>query len=299
MRTPMIPLTVMLTLVLSVNAEDTTETSARQLRLSHCLVSLIEEAKVPAREKGVLEPIQVREGMEITKGVLMATIYHRQADLQKELAQNELKLAQAKAKDEIELLSAKTLAQAAQDEYQATLKVFKTGASTESELRQARLAHQQAKLQIQQAEHNREVARLSVLTSEVRVKAAELLIEHSQIKSPISGVVTNIYSNGGEWVNMGDPIARVVRMDRLRVEGFVNVGKYAPREILGKEVTVEVRLAHDRTERLKSKIVFVSPLVEASGDYRVWTEITNRRIDGHWVLQPGLTAEMTIQLAKE
>ena len=46
------------------------------------------------------------------------------------------------------------------------------------------------------------------------------------------------------------------------------------------------------------EIVFVNPLIEASGAYRVWAEVDNHRHNGRWVLRPGMEAQMTIQLNK-
>jgi hypothetical protein len=44
------------------------------------------------------------------------------------------------------------------------------------------------------------------------------------------------------------------------------------------------------------KIIYISPLVQAGGEYRVWAEVSNRQENGQWLLRPGLNAEMTIQL---
>ena len=91
---------------------------------------------------------------------------------------------------------------------------------------------------------------------------------------------------------------RVVRMDRLRVEGFLNSEHYAPEQVLGATVRVMLDLAGDYNETLQGKIDYVSPLVEASGDYRVWAEVDNRPGRGgyHWLLRPGSEAEMIIEL---
>ena len=88
-------------------------------------------------------------------------------------------------------------------------------------------------MQIEQARLNFKVASLSAKTGKARVEAAELLIELSRVESPIDGEVVKVYPHAGEWVNRGDPIARVVRMDRLRVEGFLEAEKFTPREIAG------------------------------------------------------------------
>ena len=105
-----------------------------------------------------------------------------------------------------------------------------------------------------------------------------------------------MFRHTGEWVSPGDPIMRVVFMNKLRVEGFVNADDYTPDQIEGKAVEVTVHLPNNRTERFQAVICYVSPTVEASGEYRVWCEVENRQHNGHWILRPGTIAEMTIQL---
>ena len=57
-----------------------------------------------------------------------------------------------------------------------------------------------------------------------------------------------------------------------------------------------VNFAGDREESFKGRIVFVSPLVEPGGDYRVWAEVENRQPQGsnQWLLRAGQQATMTI-----
>ena len=117
-----------------------------------------------------------------------------------------------------------------------------------------------------------------------------------QVDAPIDGIVVELFKHAGEWVEPGQPVLRMVRMDRLRVEGFLRADKLAPNEVLGKPVTIRVRLVRDKTVELKSRISFVSPLVEGSGEYRVWADISNQIANGHWLIRPGLLAEMTIDL---
>jgi hypothetical protein len=89
---------------------------------------------------------------------------------------------------------------------------------------------------------------------------------------------------------------RLVRMDTLRVEGFVDAKSISPQEVVGAEVKIIVHLSRGRTKEVRSRISHVSPIVEASREYRVWADVKNELIGDHWSLQPGLTAEMEISL---
>src|SRR5437016_3919970 len=65
--------------------------------LSHCLVSLIQEAQIPAQEQGVIKSLNVREGQAVKKGEVIAQIDDAipQAERRKALAEE--KAAQEKA----------------------------------------------------------------------------------------------------------------------------------------------------------------------------------------------------------
>jgi multidrug efflux pump subunit AcrA (membrane-fusion protein) len=89
-------------------------------------------------------------------------------------------------------------------------------------------------------------------------------------------------------------VLQVIRVDRLRVEGFVSGAEIGPDEIAGRPVTVEVQLAAGRTARFSGKVVFVSPLVQAGDKYRVRAEVENRSENGSPLLRPGMSATMTI-----
>ena len=105
----------------------------------------------------------------------------------------------------------------------------------------------------------------------------------------------------GEWMQPGDPLALVVRTDKLRVEGYVDASQWDPERVRDRPVTVTVSLARDRKETFRGRIIFVSPRVESGGDYRVWAEVANRRESDSetWILRPGQTATMQIHSKAE
>ncbi len=105
-----------------------------------------------------------------------------------------------------------------------------------------------------------------------------------------------VYRHLGEWVAPGDPVVRIVRVDRLRLEAFLNAKDFGPEEIDGKAITVEVDLARGRKVKFPGKVVFVSPLVEAGGEYRVLCDVVNRQENAQWLLRPGMVADMTIHV---
>lgn len=266
--------------------------------LQRCLVSLIEEAKVPAREAGVLVELGVREGDVVEKGALIAKIDDSQPQMERRKAKAEHDQAVAKAESDVDVRYAVAAELVAEAEYKKALESHAKvpGSVTEVERDRLKLNEKKGELQIEQAELERRLNGLAAQSKEVEVLAAESAIDRRLIKSPLDGVVVQVFPHQGEWMQPGDPLARVVRTDRLRVEGYVDSSRHDPAEVSGRPVTVEVALAGGRRETFKGRIVFTSPLVESGGDYRVFAEVDNRQDPGSrlWLLRPGQTATMTI-----
>jgi multidrug efflux pump subunit AcrA (membrane-fusion protein) len=266
--------------------------------LDRCLVSLVEEAKVPAREAGVLMELAVREGDVVRKNDVIAKIDDDQPQMEKRKAQAEYDQALAKAQSDVDVQYSEAAEKVAEAEYKKALESHTKvpGSVTEVERDRLALNEKKSELQIDQARLEQRLAALAAQSKEVEVLAAENSIGRRLIKSPLDGVVVQVFPHQGEWMQPGDPLARVVRVDKLRIEGYVDSSRFGPDKVRDRPVTVEVMLADDRKETFKGRIMVTSPMVESGGDFRVVAEVENRQDPDsqQWLLQPGQTARMTI-----
>ena len=266
--------------------------------LDRCLVSLVEEAKVPAREAGVLMELAVREGDVVRKNDVIAKIDDDQPQMEKRKAQAEYDQALAKAQSDVDVQYSEAAEKVAEAEYKKALESHTKvpGSVTEVERDRLALNEKKSELQIDQARLEQRLAALAAQSKEVEVLAAENSIGRRLIKSPLDGVVVQVFPHQGEWMQPGDPLARVVRVDKLRIEGYVDSSRFGPDKVRDRPVTVEVMLADDRKETFKGRIMVTSPMVESGGDFRVVAEVENRQDPNsqQWLLQPGQTARMTI-----
>ena len=272
--------------------------------LPHCLVVAIEQAQVPAQEAGVVVARKVREGQAVTKGETLVQMDDKIAKAERDKAQGELDAATTKATSDIDIRYAQKAEGVAyftwQKNVEATQKV--PGAISQVEVKRSQLDYERATLQIEQSKIERKIAEYTAAAKSAEVGAAKEAIDHRQIKSPLDGVVVEVIPHEGEWVKPGDTVVQVVRMDRLRIEGYVNSSKYSPHDIRDRRVTVSVALAgHPEPVQFTGKIVYVSPLDElatgGTSQFRVWAEVDNRLVPGttvDWLLRPGFTATMTI-----
>jgi multidrug resistance efflux pump len=295
--------TILSVLIVSIAAGQVQDRAAapRSLTLSHCVVSLIDEAQVPAVKAGKLDSFAAGEGMAVQKGALLAELDPREAEVRRTIAEAEWRAAAKEADNDVDVRYSVAAAGVAEAELDAAIDLNKRvpGTVADAEVRRLRLAAKRGVLGIEQAKHKFAVTEINADVRRGNLSAAELEVAERAIKSPIDGVIVRVFRHAGEWVNLGDPICHIVRLDRLRITGFVNANEYGQEQIIGKQVKVSVRLTNGRVETFPGRVGFVSPVVEPGGEYRIWADVENRQENNFWVLRPGSAAEMQIDLASK
>jgi multidrug resistance efflux pump len=264
--------------------------------IPHCLVSVIDDVQVPAQESGLLQAVHIEDGTLVKKGELIAQIDDRQPKLQRYAAEMERDAALAKASDDIEVRFALASLEVANADLASSdsINAQTPGGVPASEVRKLRLTKRRAELQIDKSKLDLSVAKMTAEVNDAAVKSAEHTIERRRIAAPMDGVVVARLKQTGEWINAGEAVARLVRMDTLKVEGLLSAADFNPSELIEQPVRVEVELAHGRRAQFEGIIINVSPLVTAGNKYRVRAEVLNRAEKGEWLLRPGMSAVMAI-----
>jgi multidrug resistance efflux pump len=266
--------------------------------MENCLVSLIDDLEMTAQEDGLLLSLEGREGMDVRKDLQLAQIDDREAKAKQMAAEAALARAKEEAANDVNLRFAQASEKVAEAEYNQAIDANQrvSGAIAPSEVRRRKLAWEKATLAIEQARVEQ-----TLIGREKEIKAAELeqarlAVERRKVVCPWGGQIVAVKKRTGAWLTRGEPLLRLVRMDRLRVAGHVNAAHYGPQEVSGRPVSIRVTLERGRTERFTGKITFVHP--EQSGnEYLVWAEVDNRMQADQWVLRPGLHVDMAIHLA--
>lgn len=272
--------------------------SVQAATITHCLVSAIDDVQVPAQESGLLAAVNIEDGLVVKKDELLAQIDDRQARLQRFAAETEREAALAKASDDIEVRFSEASLEVAKAELASNEKINAStpGLVPITEIRRLKLTKTRAELQIDKSKLDLSVAKMTAEVHEAAVKAADESIQRRRIVAPLDGVVTARLKQTGEWVNAGEPVLRLMRMDRLRVEGLLSAADFNPDELHQRPVTVEVELAHGRRAQFTGKVTYISPLVTAGNKYRVRAEVVNRAENEQWLLRPGMSAVTHILL---
>lgn len=280
---------------LVVAAEVTAPPSLAEPVLEGCLVSLIDEVKVPAREAGVIKRLAVRQGDVVKRGDVLAEIDDDQPQMEKRRAEAEHGQAKAKAESDVDV----RYAEKAQDVAKATyIKAEQShtrvpDSVTGVERDRLRLEWEKTELQIEQAKLERQLSSLAATSKQVELEAAEQGIERRKIRSPLDGEIEEVIPHEGEWLQPGEPLARIITIDRLYVDGFVDAAQFGPAELRGRPVTVDLTLDNGRVEAFEGRIFKIKHRVEG-GSYRVVAEVKNRQEHGEWLLRAGQVVRMTI-----
>jgi macrolide-specific efflux system membrane fusion protein len=261
-----------------------------------CYVTLMDDVEVPAESQGVVMTFTAHDGMKVTKGDTLGNVDDRAARAQLELAEIELASSQDQASNDVRVRYARAEADVARAEYEAAKATNeqRPGAISLAEIRRLGLNVKRATLGIEQAQVEQKLLAYTVRGNAARVKVATDEVTRRQIRSPLDGVVVEVRRHVGEWVSPGDPVLRIVRMDRLRIEGFLNINEHHRQEVSRRSVVAKVDLGGGQTVTFQGKVTYVSPVIQAGGDYRIRAEVENREEGGEWLLQPGQRAELTI-----
>lgn len=295
-------LTGLLLVVLAVAASEPVETDPAQTDpaktgsektvVESALVTVIEEAEIPAKVEGVLAAVETREGQMIEAGGIVARIDDVEVRLTHDRAKVDFEIARKQAKNDLKIRLARKSTEVARTELKRAIESvekYKKSVS-ETEIDRLRLAAERSELEIDQAIHEQEAAQLTSRLKEIELELARQAVDRRALISPITGMVVQVNLHQGEWVPAGKATVRVLRVDRLRVEGFVP-SKKATGDLVGRRATLSVDLGGKTGSDFEGTVVFVSPEVNpVNGQVRVWAEVDNKKL----VLRPGVRGNLTI-----
>lgn len=276
-------------------------TDASTTIIPDCVVVAIHDSDVPAdlpaQQGGVLRTINVKIGDHVTEGDVLATVDDQQEKLSLEVSRQRLVMAEKEADNDVN----ERYARAAAGVYQYRYKMVEEAvqkvpdAYSQSEVMTYLLQANQYALQTEQAVHERNLAQLAVRVREAEFELAKHELERRQIRAPVDGVIEDVYPVDGDWVRAGDPIVRLIKMDRLNIKGTFAYGQLTPGDVRGKNVIVRVPLARGQVGEFTGKVDSTGADF-GSGEIKIIAEVQNRTDPQtkDWLLMPGMRGEMQI-----
>jgi HlyD family secretion protein len=220
-------------------------------------VDPIEWLPVRAERTGVVTKVLVSRGQQVTKGeslieldtrVATAEVSKAQAAIQEAKTQQQVleqggRIGERQQAD-ADLSRTKLDLEAAQKNYQTLDRLVGKQAATRQELDAARQTVEQLQLRIQALEEHKkvlvtgtdkEIARAKLQEAESSAAIARTNLDLSIIRAPMDGTVYDFDLKQGSFVNAGDPIAKIGRLDRVRVTVYVDepdLGKVRKGEVV-------------------------------------------------------------------
>jgi HlyD family secretion protein len=204
----------------------------------------IEWQDVRVDNKGLVTSVPVKEGQTVAKGALLARL--SEPGLKEELAASEARESQARAnlqtlqgggksldlaQIESDLEHTKVDHDEALKEYNSLRRLHEKQAATTVDVEMAHAKLRETELAQAALEKRREslVSKQDVAAATARVQEAESSVRQAKdriaqgvINSPVAGVVYNLPARPGAYLNTGDLVASIGKLDHLRVRVYVD-----------------------------------------------------------------------------
>ncbi|MGB0595577.1 MAG: HlyD family secretion protein [Rubripirellula sp.] len=123
------------------------------------------------------------------------------------------------------------------------------------------------------------IATLDIEFSRQKQQLAELALKNHQVLAPWDGVIVKRFHQQGEWVKRGEPVLRLIRLDRLRAEGYATAD-VVPKLRSNSTVQLKIELGDGQSVQREGEIVFISPELDPVNQERpFWIEFDNPKLD--------------------
>ncbi|HTR37220.1 MAG TPA: efflux RND transporter periplasmic adaptor subunit [Bryobacteraceae bacterium] len=207
-------------------------------------VEPIEWMPVRAERAGVITHVLVTRGQQVVKSQPLVELDTRVANA--DLARAKAAIEEAKAQEQVlnqggrlaerqqiesDLARARLDLGAAQKNYQILDRLAAKQAATRQDVDAAHQLTEQLQLRIQALEKNKaalvtgtdkEIAKARLQEAESAAAVAQTSLDLSVIRAPMDGTLYDFDLKQGAYVNPGDLIARVGRLDRVKVTVYVD-----------------------------------------------------------------------------
>jgi len=266
---------------------------AGDIAVESVVINLVADVEVPANEAGPLVELSVSELSRVEAGAVLARIDDRDAALELARARIAVEHAEHLAANDVKIRQGRQALKLAELELKRAEDANRevSGVVSATQIEKLKIGIENAQLEIEQATRDQAAAQRAVEAAKNDLQLAQRAVERRRIVAPIAGVVVDMRKRAGEWLKPGDTVLRIVRDDRLRAEGFIDVQQLTA-SFLGEPAELTVALPGGKSAIVRGKVTFVSPEANPiNRQVRVWAEFENQ--DGR--LRPGLSAQMVIR----
>ena len=274
--------------------------AAEGIEVHDCAVRFAAEVDVPALATGQVAEVNVAPNDTIQLGSPIGRLDGRSLLIRRRAAQLQYDNAKTDSEDDVEVqyaIVAKAEAEAELD-LSRSIQRDARGAVPLTRMRQLRLAVERGQLEVAQAKRRLKRAEVEAGLREADLAVIDDQLRNLHVESPIGGVVLDIDRETGEWIEKGETLATIGRIDRLHVHALLSSQEIAPAQCHGLSVSVHwVDPSDGKEKSLRGKVLSVDPQMLPGGRYRLHAEIVNRPVDTdakQWQLRPGTEVRMKV-----
>ena len=258
-----------------------------------------------------VKEILVKEGDKVTEGQLIAKLDTKDVEEALEAAKTQVDLAKANKEDaqkntKAEYAKVQTAYNNALLDFQRKSSLLESGDISQSEYEQAESALKDAKASLgsfKVSGGNVQVSEsydLQIKSAEEGLKKAQSAVDSAEIKAPISGTITRVNVEAGQFADNlqdGKPMFTVENLDQLELS--ISVSEYSIGKLsLGQKAIISADILGD--EKLEGEVSSISPTGEAKNGNTAERVIPIKiKIDGDKKgLLSGITAKADIVLSE-
>jgi membrane fusion protein (multidrug efflux system) len=228
-------------------------------------LNALEEVELQSESTGPVVQVHFEEGTRVERGRTLVTIDPDK--LRSELGARRAALESAEARQEL-----------ARRTFERVRTLYERGSASREELDEAESARDQNRADVRR------------LASEIELMEERL--EDTVVAAPFTGMISERMVDAGDFVDVGEPLATLYRIDTLEV-AFGLPERFYDRVAPGQEVTATVSAYPDR--EFSGEVRFISPAVDvATRTFRVKARIDN----SEGLLKPGTFADVRVTLER-
>lgn len=274
--------------------------AAEGIEVHDCAIRFAAEVKVPALTTGRVAEVTIAPNDTVKLGDPIARLDDRSLLIRRRAAQLRYDNAKWDSQDDVEIEYAKIAKAEAEAELDVSRSIQRDarGAVPLTRMRQLRLAVERGELEIARAKKRLRRAEVDAGLREADLAVIDDQLRSLHIESPIGGLVLQVERAKGEWIETGEPIATIGRIDRLHVHALLSSKKIPPSQCQNLSVSVHWTDPSDGQEKfLRGTVLSVDPQMLPGGRFRLHAEIINRLVDNEtdqWQLHPGTEVHMKI-----
>ena len=262
-----------------------------ELEYNDARVVAVHNTIVSSEAPGIVRSIAIEPGAEVDQQSELVTLNSETFLADYEVAQAEEAIARLQATNRSKLEYANKTAEVTEKTLSKSMAANRQFARTipSTELERLQLELDQAKLSGEQALMELDAAQWTVKLKEKMTHATKVKLDSRIVRAPFRGTVAQVLIQPGQWVNAGEPIARVIDLERLRVEGYFRQDLIRRIQV-GSTGNFTYKLG-GQTLSIPVKVSFVSPEI-VEGIFQVRADIDNRQR----LHLPGIQGKLTLDM---